>query len=99
MTFPILNYNFDGPHTTTNPLKNQSGVYVILDCGFKGNSVLDVGESQNIKYRVENHDRAGCWSSNCSGTMKVAALYTNEVNRMKIEKAIRAKYNPTCGVF
>ena len=99
MSITVLNNQFEGFYTNTRNLKNQSGVYLIVDCGNRGNFLLDVGESQNVKHRVENHDRQTCWSSNCSQTLKVAVLYTYEANRMKIEKQIRAQYKPTCGVF
>ncbi len=98
MSIQISNYNFEGPYTDIGPLRNQSGVYVILDCGPRESFVVDVGEAQNVRNRIASHDRKHCWSANCKQTVKVAALYANQAMRMKIEKQIRTQYNPKCGV-
>lgn len=99
MGIKIGNYNFDGPFTDANSLRDLSGVYVIL-CYSSQITVVDVGESANVKTRVENHDRKNCWSRHCSGTLKVAVLYTTNIQqagRMKIEQELRSQYNPPCG--
>lgn len=96
----IANYNFDGPYTSTVSLLNRSGVYVILDRRTGGTYVIDVGESHDVKNRVENHDRSNCWRSNSSGQLLVAVLYTlyqQQAGRKVIEDQIRAQYTPVCG--
>ena len=98
MTIHIGKYNFDGPFTDTSKLKNQSGVYVIL-CS-NGNSnwkVVDIGESQSVRERVENHDREDCWHRQCQSTLAVAVLYSNQKERMRIEQELRVQYKPPCG--
>jgi len=97
MTIKINNYTFDGPFTSETGLKHQSGVYVILGNNGSGNwNVVDVGESNDIKTRVSDHDRMDCWKRQYSN-LAVAAFYTNEASRMAIEKALRAHFNPPCG--
>lgn len=60
MSIRIGKYNFEGPNSSPSSLRNISGVYAIL--GSKGgkNFVADVGESKEVRERVENHDREPC---------------------------------------
>jgi len=98
MSIKIGNYNFDGPYGSTNSLENKSGVYVILDCNSNDScKVIDIGESKEVKDRVENHDREGCWTRNVSNTRKYAVKYCSESDRMQIEQELRKQYNPPCG--
>ncbi len=55
----LKNLNAEGPYTTIDSLKEQSGVYVILGRNFNYQNwtVLDVGESATVKSRVTYHDR------------------------------------------
>ena len=68
-------YNFEGPYSYTSSLKDKSGVYAIL-CERNGNlDLIDVGESSEVRARVENHDRKDCWERNCNGIIKYTAYY------------------------
>lgn len=102
MSIPIGGYTFEGPFFGTVSLKDRSGVYAILCQAPDGKyQVLDVGESATVKSRIENHDRASCWSRNCSnGTLTVAVLYTpgsQQGGRRAIEQALRDSFDPPCG--
>ena len=88
----ILGYNFEGPFTGIYQLKDQSGVYVILDGNGK---IIDVGESDEVKTRIENHERESCWKTH--GYSSFAVHYTSQVDREQIEKQIREVHNPPCG--
>lgn len=94
-------YSFDGPYTSTNSLSESSGVYLILCKNPNGNyDTVDIGESANVKQRVESHDRAECWRNNCNSQLFVAVLYTpykQQAGRMEIEQDIRCKYDFPCG--
>ncbi|MFH1327318.1 MAG: hypothetical protein ABIH76_00465 [Candidatus Bathyarchaeota archaeon] len=97
----IGRYSFEGPYTNTAYLQDKSGVYAIVDDQSNSLIVVDVGESANVKSRVENHERGSCWTRNRIGTLKVAVLYTPGLQqpcRMQIEQEIREHYNPVCGV-
>ncbi|WFS62292.1 hypothetical protein LF599_16770 [Pseudodesulfovibrio thermohalotolerans] len=102
MSITIAGYPAEGPYTSTGKLHDRSGVYTILtrkDSTEKW-TVLDVGESKELKSRVENHDRAGCWDRHSKGILGYAPHYTpnkQQAGRKEIEQAIRAKYNPACG--
>jgi hypothetical protein len=101
MSITIGEYSFEGPYRSTEMLQDRSGVYVILDKRVDGYYyILDVGESAQVKTRVETHDRKDCWRRNCKGTLYVAVLYTpnlQQPGRSKIEQEIRQQYNPPCG--
>lgn len=98
MAINLKSYPFDGPFDNTGPLHHQSGVYAILgkrptDTQYR---VLDIGESQSLRERVENHDRKPCWQGH-QVPLYVAAYYCNEATRMKVEQELRAHYQPACG--
>ncbi len=80
-------------------LQNQAGVYVILSSVSNECQVVDVGESNDIKSRVDNHDRKDCWKMSCAGALSAAVLYTGflrQEGRRQIETKIRRQYNPPC---
>ena len=98
MAITIAEYTFSGPSKVTGNLENRSGVYVILTPNGNTYKVLDVGESSRVRDRVENHDREDCWKRNVNpGGIYYAGYYTNEQQRMSIEKKIRDKYIISCG--
>lgn len=102
MSITIGNYDFSGPFKSTSSLEDKGGIYAILTPSTANNyKVLDVGESGNVKSRVENHDRKSCWERNAnSGGLSYAVYYTpgmTESERQKIEHEIREKSKPTCG--
>lgn len=98
MTITIGGYTFLGPWATTSILYEEPGVYVILCKTNESYTVLDVGESENIKERVQNHERKDCWKRHCSGNITYAEIKEpDEDKRRAIEKTIREKINPPCG--
>lgn len=102
MGITIQGHSFEGPFTDTSHLQDKPGVYSILDKrrGAKW-SVIDVGESEAVKNRVENHDRKDCWEHNRQGTLGVAVLYTpgwSAAQRRALESKIREAFAPVCGV-
>ena len=81
-------------------MQPTAGVYVIWCKDGDKWTVLDVGESDNVRDRVSDHDRADCWEQNCTGTIYYAATYTpdlNEDERRVIEQEIRDSEDPPCG--
>lgn len=96
----INELEFQGPYINTSSLEARAGIYAILDEISEARYLIDVGESSEVKTRVEKHDRQPCWTRNRRGTLMVAVLYTpykGQVERIKIERAIRDKYKPSCG--
>lgn len=101
MSFKLCGYSFEGPYSTTSSLENRSGVYLILkdNKNIIKSDVVDVGESAEVRNRVENHDRESCWKRNAS-TIYYAVHYTphaQQSGRMEIEQALRKEIDPPCG--
>ena len=88
------------PIEQADKLKNEPGVYVILcqDSSSSRRRVIDVGQSDDVRKRVTNHDRKDCWRKHCQGSLKVAATYIkDEQQRLDREKEIRQHCKLPCG--
>lgn len=98
MAIQIGNYNFDGPHGHTSAIHARSGVYAILgkNAGTQW-VVVDVGESENVRDRIDSHDRRPCWQRRGHQELAAAVLYVPEQQRMNIERELRIHYDPPCG--
>ena len=93
-------FRSNGPFASTSFLQDRSGVYAIIDEQGDKNYLVDVGESKNVRTRVETHDRKSCWSNRIKGRFKVAVLYTpnkQQAGRMEIEQEIRNEFDMPCG--
>lgn len=100
MGFERWGYQFEGAWTNPNSLESRSGVYVIWCKSGENWTVLDVGESHDVKNRVLNHDRSDCWNRNCTGTIYYSTTYTpnlQQAGKKEIEQYIRSQTNPPCG--
>ena len=102
MAIEILGYTFVGPYDSTTSLEDRSGVYAILTpTSADRYIVIDVGESSQVRTRVETHDRKRCWQRNATPSgLRYAAYYTprlRQAGRKAIEVKIRSEYDPPCG--
>ena len=100
MSITVGAYSFEGPYTDTAHLADRSGVYAIHCHRNAAYYLIDVGESAEVKTRIDNHDRKDCWRRNCGGTLTVSVLYTpnqQQAGRMAIEQELRKQYDPPCG--
>ena len=99
MSLQIGKYQAEGPYTDTINLKRLSGVYVILGRSNQAASwnVLDVGESGDIRERIENHDRKDQWKRCGHNYLAVAPIYVNALQRTHVEQELRQQFNPPCG--
>lgn len=99
MSIILARYHFEGPFRNTDNLKSLSGVYAILgrNTAYENWSVIDIGESSNVRERVSTHDRKDCWNRQGFNDLQVAAYYCSEAERMRIEKELRNQFNPLCG--
>ena len=101
MGITVGRYSFEGPFTDVGWLQRSQGVYAILCQAWVGSpTVLDIGESEDVRQRVEGHDRKSCWQRNCRATVSVAVLYTpgfTADQRRYVERELRALYGPICG--
>jgi len=93
-------YTFEGAYSSTSSTEDRSGVYAILDYNGDNCCLIDVGESAQVKTRLDNHDRKPCWYGKQKGNLKCAVYYTpnlQQQGRMLVEQDIRAYYNNLCG--
>ena len=96
MAINIGNYTFDGAYSSPTFLDDKSGVYAVLGATAGGRKVLDIGESGWVRTRVQAHDRSTAWAPQ-GVPLPYAALYCDEASRMRIERELRARFNPPCG--
>lgn len=99
MGINIGKYGFDGPYPSRDSLKAQSGVYAIIGRGSDQDEwkVVDIGESDNVRDRITNHDRVDRWKKQGHRVLNVAAYYCDARTRMGVEKELRGQFNPPCG--
>lgn len=97
MTITVSGHSFDGTYPSPDSLDDESGVYAIHDNRNGKYHLIDVGESNEVKSRVSDHDRSDCWDRESTGTLTYSALYVDEQERVKIGNEIRQQYNPPCG--
>jgi hypothetical protein len=87
-------------------LEERPGIFVIATQGFQLPFVLDVGESDNVRFFVLNHERRTFWRRNALGGLLYASIYTedadspflSEFQRQNIEHHIRTHEQPVFGV-
>ncbi len=97
MAFKIAGvHDFDGPFISTYSLKEESGVYVVLDLRNDGYHFIDAGESKNVKEAVNNHNRKDCWEENRKGTFHYAAYYADEPGRLKMFDIVKNNHSVPC---
>lgn len=99
MSINIGQWVFDGPYPNANHLAPRSGVYVILgrNLPWQQWTVIDVGETGDLRQRISAHDRADQWRRQNYVELSVASLHCDERNRMTVEAHLRSAYNPPCG--
>lgn len=95
-------YSGEGPYDNTGSLENKSGVYVVLGRNSDSEKwkVVDVGEAEGVKGRIEAHDRKTCWTGRKYKLLAVSPVYTpnrQKSGRMAIEQDLRDFYDPPCG--
>lgn len=101
MPIRIGRYDFEGPFETPENLKNDAGVYAVIALDTDRGAMIDVGETTDIKDKVNNHERKQCWEKLSNDRpIRFAAVYTHEIaeqGRHMIEKEIRSQFTVPCG--
>lgn len=98
-TTHLGNHSFAGPHITNNTLPPISGVYIITTLASnQQHTIIDVGESDNVRERISRHDRTSQWQQAQQNGLYAWVLAAEEAHRMLVERAHRLAYNPVCGV-
>ena len=99
MTIPIAGYPFEGPFAKPSELLDLPGVYVVLGSNNSNvwTNVVDVGKSDQIKTRIETHNRRDCWQNQQYKYLGVAVFYVDKDSQIYIEADIRRASTPPCG--
>lgn len=98
MGINLGNYTFDGIHSSPTSLADRSGVFAVLGATTGGNKIIDIDEAGSVRTRLQAHERAGAWVWK-GLPLAYAALYCDETSRTRIERELRARYNPPCGKY
>ncbi len=97
MSFEQWGYEFDGAYSAPDRLQAMAGVYVVWCKTNDVWKVIDVGQSDDVRQRLAQHGREGCWKGDCGlGTLYFAATYTKdlaEAERRCLEEMIRRLTN------
>ncbi len=97
MSFEQWGYEFDGAYSAPDRLQSMAGVYVIWCKTDDIWRVIDVGQSANVRQKLVEEGRAGCWTNDCRlGTLYFAATYTRDISeaeRSSLEQMIRRLTN------
>jgi hypothetical protein len=98
MGFDRWGNHFEGCYLSPDELDSRPGVYVVW-CKRGGTwIILDVGESDNVNYRLNNHERADCWKQNCRALIYYSAVYISDPKeRANLERYIRNTEEVICG--
>ena len=103
--FQRWGHEVSGWFTSPHDLEERHGVFVIATQGYQVPFVLDVGQSENVRFQVLNHERRIYWRRNAVGSLFYAALYTEPGEspflsgfyRENIEQHIRSIEQPVFG--
>ena len=103
--FDRWNYRVSGWFSSPHELEERPGIFVIATQDFKLPFILDVSESENVRFSVLNHERRTLWRRNALGGILYAAIYTedeespflSEFQRKNIEQHIRKLEQPIFG--
>ena len=101
MGFKVGSYSFSGRYSMDeiDEIKDCPGLYAILCRRGRRHYLVDVGEADNLRAELREHDRRGIWAQNCSGSLVVTVKYTLELEeseRIRMEQKIRNRHNPPC---
>lgn len=97
-TIDFAGLPFEGP-LSSSALPDCEGIYAVIGAEDGPRCpVLDIGESENIRERVQNHDRVACWVSQGRYAFAVYRMPgSSKARRMSLESELRDRFNPPCG--
>ena len=98
MSFELAGLTFEGPHAFYSDLKDEPGIFVIIDDQESVRRIIDVGEAEQVRSRINFHEREDCWKANSFGTFGVGICYvpmSTAEQRRSMEAAIRND----CGIL
>ena len=101
MSVKIGSYLFEGSYMAPGDLRNKPGIFLVTEYLKGRHTILDVGESEEVRQAIETHSRRECWLKNSvKYELRVSVLYTPDLTaaqRAVLEKEFRTKLKPPCG--
>jgi hypothetical protein len=101
MSVKIDSYLFEGSYQAPGDLRNKPGIFLVTEYLKGKHTILDIGESDEVRKAVETNNRRECWLKNSvKYELRVNVLYTPDLTvaqRKALEKKFRAKLKPPCG--
>jgi hypothetical protein len=101
MSVKIDSYLFEGSYQAPGDLSNKPGIFLMTEYLKGKHTILDIGESEEVRKAVETNDRRECWLKHSKKyELRVNVLYTPDLTaaeRKALEKKFRAKLKPPCG--
>lgn len=94
-TTTILGITFEVYPLEETNFNEAAGVYVIAT----SEKWLDVGETDKLGSRLENHERKPCWYRNSDNKTILVCfkMINNQQERFNLEKKLREELKPACG--
>jgi hypothetical protein len=86
---------------------DEEGIYMII-CGRRSTQegkwdtssykLLYIGEANNVRSRIDGHEKWPCWKQNCSNyiLLKVASCNLGTTRRQKVECCLIYRNKPIC---
>jgi len=99
----IEGYPFISVPLSDADFNDKAAIYVIICVAQNGSwKTLDVGQSGKLGSRIDSHDRKDSWLKRCQNIwvcvyQMPSNKYTKE-ERLRVEKILRQKLSPACGV-
>ena len=89
-------HDFEGPFISAYSLKEEPGIYIVLDLQDDGYHMIDAGVSENTRAGIIEHDRKGCWERVRTGALHYAAWYGEGPGIEKMERIVMENYDIPC---
>ena len=98
MSVKIDSYLFEGSYQAPGDLRNKPGIFLVTEYLKGKHTILDIGESEEVRKAIETSTRRECWLKNSKKyELRVNVLYTPDLTaaqRKALEKKFRAKLKP-----
>lgn len=76
MSILIGRYEFEGPFSRLESIKNIPGVYAVLSYNNGTYDLLDIDQAEGLRTAIEDHRSYDYWIRNCSGVVSALMHYT-----------------------
>jgi hypothetical protein len=101
MSVKIDSYHFEGSYQAPGDLRNKPGIFLVTEYLKGKHTILDIGESDEVRKAVEFNNRRECWlKHSVKYELRVNVLYTPDLTaaqRKALERQFRTKLKPPCG--